>query len=176
MTNPIDNEELFDVISLGGIASPGILRSISGHDIEAKWDSKEASGQKGATTTLKGFPPRTITCTFYLADVEDFNAWPVFQAIIESTVNGPSPKAIEIYHPDLASQHITSVCQGKISGPQHDGKGGQTRVVTFQEYFPPKKAGGTPSGSVAKPKNDPNQAALDELAKLTKKYEETPWG
>jgi len=174
--NPLTNEDLFDVVVLGGVTSPGKVK-ISGHDLEAKWDVKTAAGQKGATTTLKEQPPRVVTCVFTLTDEDDFDAWPAFQAQIESTINGATPKALDIYHPDLASQRITSVCQGKIGGAVHDGKGGQTRTVTFQEYFPPKKAGGTPKGSVTKTKApDPNQAALDELAKLTKQYEKTPWG
>ena len=62
-------------------------------------------------------------------------------------------------------------------GTVHDGKGGQTRVVKFLEYKPPKPAGGGPKGSKSSAKApDPNQAALDEIAKLTAAYQQTPWG
>lgn len=172
--NPLDNEELFNVIVLGGATSPGTVK-ISGHDREAKWDVKEGSGQSGATTTLKSKPPTTFTCVFTLTDAADIAAWPAFQAACEETINGKTPKAKDIYNPDLASQKITSVCLAKMGGAVHDGKGGQTRTVVFQEYMPPKKAGGTPFGSVTK-KKDPNQDALDELARLTKQYQDTPWG
>lgn len=175
MTNPVDNDDLYTSVVLGGVTSPGTVK-ISGHDREAKWDVKDGTGQTGATTTLKSRPPAVITCTFYLADQEDFDAWPAFQAACEETISGATPKAKDVYHPDLASQKITSVCLAKLGGAVHDGKGGQTRTVVFQEYLPARKGGGTPSGSVAKPKADPNQAALDELSKLTKQYQETPWG
>jgi hypothetical protein len=84
--------------------------------------------------------------------------------------------ALDIYNPDLAEQGITSVVMATIAGVVHDGKGGETRVVKFQAYKAPKPATGSLSGSSASKAADPNQAALDELAALTAKYQATPWG
>lgn len=174
--NPIENPELFDSILLGNVASPGVV-TLSGHDRKVNWDVKKGSGQAGATTTLKDIPPIEFTATFYLADLEEIAAWQEFRELIDSTVSGKTPKALEIFHPDLSVNNITSVVKASMGGVVHDKKGGQTIVVKFQEYAPPKKKGGSPNGSTAKPKTvDPNQAAKDELARLTAQYQKTPWG
>lgn len=174
--NPIDDAYLYNVISLGGLDSPGIV-TITGHDRVQGWDIKSGSGQKGATMTRKKSDPIEFTCSFKLADREDFDAWPSFAAAIKATVDGKTPKAVDIYHPDLAEVGITSVVMGTIAGTVHDGLGGQTKVVKFREYLPPAPAPGSPKGSKSSAKApDPNQAALDELAKLTAQYAQTPWG
>jgi hypothetical protein len=175
--NPIDNEELFDAIKLGGVASPGVVK-LSGHDRVIGWDVKKGAGQSGATTTRTSEDPVEFTCAFYLATAEDFAAWPAFLALARSTIAGATPKALDIYHPDLAENDIKSVVLRRVAGVVHDGKGGQTRTLVFLEYRPPKPKGGTPKGSTAKKTTapDPNQAALDELARLTDEYQVTPWG
>jgi hypothetical protein len=176
VANPVDNPDLYEAIELGGRRSPGKVE-LSGHDRAAKWDVKTAKGKKGGTTTLDAIAPIEFTATFTLSTVDEFDEWGAFSKIIRSTIAGTTPKAIDIYHPDLAEQDITSVVQGKIVGRKHDGKGGQVITVTFQEYLPPKPKGGTASGSKKSSKAvDPNQAALDELAALTAQYKETPWG
>lgn len=172
--NPIDDPDLFDVVELGGVESPGVVK-ITGHDRKVNWDVKAGSGQSGATTTLKDIPPVEITLTIYMADDDDFDDWPAFREQVKSTISGPKPKALEIYHPDLASQGITSVCQGTMGGIVHDGKGGRTVVIKLQEYKPPKKKTGSPSGSSSKTSApDPNAAALAQLAALTAQYKATP--
>jgi len=181
MPNPIDDPELFDAITLGGQRSPGTLTQITGHDRIVNWDVKTAKGQKGATTTLKDIPPAPFAVEIYLATLEDFAAWDAFKEVIDSTVAGPTPKALDIYHPDLAEQGITSVVKAGTVGTKHDGKGGQTKIVRFQEYAPPQPKTGTVSGSSTSSKrereeNDPNAAANAELKRLTDEYQNTPWG
>ncbi len=182
MPTPVDNEDLYEGIVLGGVKSPGRV-TLSGHDRKVSWDVKEGSGQSGATTTLKSIPPIEFTATFYLVqdpaqEIDDFDGWDAFLAAVNSTVSGPKPKALDVYHPDLADNGITSVVKASVGGATYDGKGGTTYVIKFQEYRPPKPAGGSPSGSgaKAKTKTDPDQAAKDELARLTKQYQATPWG
>ncbi len=179
---PYDNPELFESIVLAGVRSPGSVK-LSGHDREVDWDIKTGSGTSGATTTLKAEKLVEFTATFYLVQdiaqgVDDIELWPDFQDLIESSTNGKTPKALDIYHPDLAANRIKSVVKKSIGGVVHDGKGGQTIAVKFLEYRPPKPKGGSPSGSKSKPpsKPDPNAAAKAELEKLTKQYQQTPWG
>ncbi len=175
--NPITDDELYQSVVLGGVRSPGKV-TLSGHDRVVKWDVKDGNGQSGASTTLKNIPLIEFTATFYLADQEDFDAWPAFHDVIDSTVNGPKPKALDIYHPDLVVQNINSVTKGSVGGVVHDGKGGQTIAVKFQEYKPPKPKGGSPNGSgTKKPKAapDPNAAANAEILKLTKQFQDAPW-
>lgn len=173
--SPTNYEELYDSIILGTTRSPGVV-TLSGHDRKVNWKVNQAQGQKGATMVRSSETPISFTATFKLADDEDFAAWPAFRGLIDSTVSGATPKALDIYHPDLAENQIVSVVKDTTKGTQHDGEGGQIKVVQFIEYFPPTPSGGSPKGSQSKKGPDPNQAALDELAALTKKYQETPWG
>jgi hypothetical protein len=178
--NVQDDEDLFNAITLAGTRSPGKV-TITGHDRKVDWDVKAGSGQSGASTTLKAIPPIEFTCAFYLVRddsqaIDQVTEWASFEDLINSTVNGSTPKALDIYHPDLASRGITSVVLASFGGVIHDGKGGQTVTVKFQEYKPPKPKGGSASGSKAKAAaNDPNAAANAELAALTKQYQATPW-
>lgn len=176
MPNPIDDPELYDHIELGDVESPGIV-TLSGHDRKTGWDIKKGSKQKGATTTQTCDEPCEFTASFKLTDEDDFNDWPAFLAVVLATVSGPTSKAVDIYHPDLAENDIKSVVKATVMGVVHDGMGGQTRAIKFLEYKPPRKAGGTPNGSKASAKApDPNAAALAEIAALTAAYKKTPWG
>ncbi len=178
--NPVDDEDLFDAIELAGQRSPGFIKSITGHERKVNWDVKDGNGQSGASSTLKSIPLRTPSVTFYLADDEDTDAWPAFRELCYSTISGAKPKALDIYHPDLAATGIRSVTLGSMGGVAHDGKGGQTITVVFQEYALPKPKGGAATGSSSSAKKnaapDPNAAANAELARLTKQYQDTPWG
>ena len=168
--NPVDDESLYDSIIIDGVTSPGVVK-LSGHDLVVDWDVKEANGQNHASTTMKGRKLGRFTLTFFLADRDDFDAWPEIVKILQSTVI-PKPRAVQIYHPDLIVPGIESVVLESIGGVVHDGKGGQSITVKLLEYRPPRKAGGA-STSKAK---DPNAAANAELAALTAKYNATPWG
>lgn len=172
--NPI-TDDLFETVVLGGVESPGVCK-LSGHDRKVDWDVKAANGQIGASTTLKGVPLVEFTLTLFLADEDDFNDWPPFRTQLLSTIAGSKPKALEVEHPDLAANNITSVVLSSIGGVQHDGKGGRTIVIKLQEYKPPKKKGGSPTGSGLKAGDgDPNAAAKSEIAQLTAQYKATPW-
>lgn len=177
--NPLDDGDLvYDSIVLRGVRSPGKV-TLSGHDREFEWDVKKVPGQKGASTTFNGDKPAEVTASFYLVrddalGIDDFAEWPAFVEVVRSSLASATPKALDIYHPDLAEQGITSVVPKKIGGVVHDGKGGQTITITFLEYRPPKPAGGALKGQKKTP--DPDAARLAEIAALTKKYEATPWG
>lgn len=183
MPNIWDNEDLYNVILLGGQTSPGKV-TLSGHNRKVTWDVKEGQGISGATTTLKSIPPIEFTASFYLLydvaqGLNDFDAWPAFQALIDATVASSTPSAIDIYHPDLASQvpPITSVVKSEVGGFVYDGKGGATIAVKFQEYRPPKAKGGTTSGSKSGPKqDDPNADVKAQLNNILNQYQNTPWG
>lgn len=177
MTNPLDDPALYNVVELGGVQSPGRV-TITGHDRKIGWDIKKGSGQKGATVTRSSSDPIEFTCSFFLADREDFDAWPTFLATVNSTADGPTPKALDIYHPDLAEVGISAVVKATVGGTVHDGLGGQTRVIKFLEYRPPAPSRGSPSGSKSSAKKavDPNADLQRELEKLAQQYKDTPAG
>ena len=180
--NVLDNEELYDVIKLGGVTSPGGV-TLSGHDLVIGWDIKEGSGQKGAKMTRKSQKPIEFTATFSLLrdvarGIDDYANWSAFETIIKSTVAGKEPRALDIYHPDLAEREIKSVVLGTLGGRTYDGKGGSKIAVKFLEYRPPQKSGGSPVGAKTKksPKADPNAERKAELAATRGEYQRTPWG
>ncbi len=171
--NPIDNAELYDTVLLAGKRSPGFV-TLSGHDRNQKWDVKAADGAGGASTTYKGEEIAQFTASFQLVkdpvlDLDEFAEWSDFAAILRSTLPPKGkPKALDIYHPDLAANDIKSVCQASIGGMVHDGKGGATVAVKFIEYRPAKKKGGSPSGSTTTTKPpDPNADLKAKVAALT---------
>jgi hypothetical protein len=186
MPDAHSNPELYTSVVLAGVRSPGVV-TLSGHDRKIGWDIKKAAGQSGASTERTSEDPIEFTASFYLVQdhaigVDDFAAWPEFRKLIRSTIAGATPKALDIYHPDLAENDIKSVVLANFLGVVRDGKGGETRGVKFLEYRPAKPKKGSPSGSKSKPKkggidpNDPNAEALAELARLTDEYQNTPWG
>lgn len=179
MPSPTLTPDLFDSIVLGGHVSPGVVK-LSGHDRAYKWDVKEGNGQDGASSTFKGAQLTSFTATFFLADDDERDAWETFDAVIRGMVEGSSATALAIYHPDLARNRIDAVSAGKIGGMAHDGMGGSTVAVTFQEYKPAKKKSSTPSGAktsaqggAADPAkaDDPNAQAKAELEALLKEAE-----
>lgn len=177
MPNVVDNEDLYNAVVLAGMTSPGKV-TLSGHDRQVVWDVKLGPSLNGATTTLKGIPPIAFSAEFYLLKdpaqgIDDFAQWPAFLSLINSTVAGPKPKALDIYHPDLASNDIKSVVKAQVGGTTYDGKGGAKIVVKFQEYRIPRSQGGTPAGS-QKGGPDPNAPLKAEVARLTTRYQQTP--
>lgn len=172
MPNPIDDPDLYDQILLGTTWSPGVV-TLSGHDRKVDWDIKVAPGQKGATMTRKAEQPVEFSASFYLVrdvglGLDEFAEWDEFAKLIDSTVAAKVPKALVIYHPDLARNGISKVVKGTIGGMTHDGKGGATVVVKFQEYRPPQKATGSPKTSP--PKKDPNADVKAKLDALVAEY------
>lgn len=183
MPNAADNPELYEGIELAGVRSPGQV-TLSGHDRAIGWDVKKGPGQTGATTNRTSEDPIEFVASFYLVKddgqgIDDFAAWESFLELARSTIAGATPKALDIYHPDLARNDIKSVVLAKVHGVVHDNVGGETHALSFLEYRPPKKKGGAPKGSKSKSPTgtgaDPDAAALAEIERLTKEYERTPW-
>lgn len=171
--NPIDQGDLYDVIEVAGKRSPGIV-TLSGHDRNEKWDVKEPDGAGGGSSTWKGEKLVQFTASFLLVKdvtqgIDDFADWESFTRHLRTSIpNSGKPKALPIYHPDLAAPSIAvkNVCIESISGLVHDGKGGASASVKFIEYRPPKKKGGSPLPKPAVSKPDPNadlKAQIDAL-------------
>lgn len=169
--NPIDDPDAY-VLDVAGTIAPGVVTIVE-CDIEGNWDDKEADGQDGASTAYKGKKLGTFKSRHDLAvdpviGLDEIGAWPGFVALLESTVAGESPVALDVYHPDLATQGITSATYRKVSALRHDGRGGASAEVMWKAYAPPKPkpAKGT-AGSKSGTKNDGRTYGDDKVDEAT---------
>lgn len=178
-----EHPELYDVLILDGDrVSPGRVRLV-GHDRNKNWDIKAAKGQTGATSTLNGDPLGEFEATFELVDdpydgEDDFAQWELFSRWLFSLVNGPKPKAVSIYHPDLATNNFTEVTVRSVGGVARQDNGLGIVKVKFGEHRPPKPKPVKPASPAAEMKDvtrperpDPNAAARQELESLRQQAE-----
>ena len=137
-----------------GVSSPGFVK-LEGFERPKGWDVKDASGQDGGTTTRKGQPVGKGSFVHQLSDwpdesgKTDYDEWPAWQALWESTTDGKTPVAIEVVHPELQRLHYTALVLDKIGPHAEDGKGGGSIKIDVLEYAPPKPK---PAGSPGKAK------------------------
>jgi hypothetical protein len=170
-TTPHTHPDLYMSVYVGGLKSPGKV-TLSGYERDHDWDVQKAKGSTGATTVNHGPSNGGFTASFYLADFEDCEAWDDFQLMLASSVEGPKPKALAAYHPDLVRNKILDVVVKSIGTMVHDGKGGATVVCKFIEYKPPKAKPAVKADATGKARtgtttvNDPNAARKAELAAL----------
>ncbi len=181
---PYENDEALSHILVGTTRSPGVC-TLTGHDRALDWDIKAAKGQNGASSALNGIPLGEFEVSIYLVDdgadpgsPTDFDLWEDFQRLLWSTISGPKPVALPIYHPDLARNLYTEVVLRHMGGMVHDGRGGATVKFKLGEHRPAKPK--PPAKAQAKPYNqtegdigtgrrsapDPNESAKRELASL----------
>lgn len=171
--------EEYSQLILGSAVSPGVVE-LSGHDRYKEWTVTQAKGTKGAVTKLQGDKPGSFTATFFLAGyfaedgvtLNDFEAWDIFQRLIESMTAGPIPIALPIYHPDLARNGFTEVTSGGVSGMKHTGHGMGMVQARFIEYKPErpsparKAKASVRMGTTVKVGIDPNAGRKAELDAL----------
>lgn len=173
---PYEFDDLLSTFVVGTTVCPGTV-TFPGLSDPENWNVKKAKGSTGASTTLEGKDPRKFTSVIYLADDEtgeQFYIWDTFRAVVESTVVAGKPKAIQVYHPDLARAKITEASKDDIKGPVYDGKGGATYTIDWIEFRPPKpkppaRAVAQAAGATSNPGRDtydPNAAAKAELEGL----------
>ncbi|HEY3499765.1 MAG TPA: hypothetical protein VGK73_33970 [Polyangiaceae bacterium] len=167
-TSPHTHPELYRSLLLDGQPSPGVV-TLSNCERQHGWEKQSPKGQAGEFTVNKGPKNSAVVASFYLVDDTDVGGWDSYAAMLSSTVDGPKPKAMSAYHPDLARNKITDLVVESIGILQHDGKGGAHVTVKFLEFRPPKpkpasKAAAAPPAKAKRP--DPNAAAKRELAAL----------
>jgi hypothetical protein len=159
----------FRYSGIDGIA-PGLV-TISGADIEDKYDIKEAQAQDGATTERKGELARKFDSIHRLSDVppppgtyqpvegvdvvDDHVQWTAWQWILRSAMKSKPPQAISVRHPKLALKEITAAVPTKIVGPDVDGEGFTVFVISWLVYAPVEKSGG-PGGVSGDPDESPD--------------------
>lgn len=146
MIAPSAATDLWDYLVVGNVVAPGAVR-LSGNDLTIGWDIQSPTGMAGGITRRIGEPVKQFDAEFELSDERnvmglcEFDAWDDFQKLLESSVPqgiGKKPRALDVYHPDLARNRITAATIGSIGGLVLDGRGGGKIKVHFIEYRPPK--------------------------------------
>jgi hypothetical protein len=148
---PLSAPQVYDVVEIGGVVSPGICR-VKGFKRPQKWDTKKGKGVRGSTSTLVQFPPAQGTITFYLWEDAHFVAWETFRTLFLYDPTKKGAQAVDIWYPTLLDLNINSVVTEDISAlePASDPPNGLwVCTVSLLEYFPPsnKPAVSTPSMS-----------------------------
>lgn len=165
-TSPETHPELYKSLIVGGVASPGTV-TLKQCAREHRLANKPPEGATGAVQSSKGPALVEFEAEFYLADLEDVAGWDDFQATLSASVEAAKPKALSIYHPDLARLKITECVVKSIGILQYDGKGGATATCKFSEFKPVKKRPVVnPEAKKKAAANDPNAARKAELAAL----------
>ena len=150
--NPLDNPQVWDVVTISGIVCPGIIEMGEwkrAHD----WDIKKGKGTVGGTVTFVQKPPAEGSIKFLLWTAEQFQAWDSFLPLLKYDPTKSTVSAVDIYHPGLDAIDIATVVTVKIGNIIHEGKQLYSISVDFLEYFPPPNvsAVGTPTGATGTP-------------------------
>ena len=176
--NPIDDEELYFGIVLGGATSPGQV-TLSGHDRKIGWDVKKGAGQSGASTrederrphrVHRVVLPRVARGHRRLAIVRRRDPFDDQREGSEGARRLP-PRPIRQWDHERRPELVWR------GSPRRPGRADDHRQVP---RVPPAEAEGRiPEGSATKAKKptepDPNADLKRELAAVTEQYKQTPW-
>lgn len=180
MIDPEAGAEQWDVLRIGTMRSPGVVR-LSGPGLVVGWDIQNASAQAGAVTKRINEPLKEFEAEFDLSNetdeygFTDFDRWADFEAYIREMIASRTKSfARDVYHPDLARLQITSVTLKSIGMLQPDGKGGGKIQAKFIEHRPPK-----PMRSVASTKTEGDKKidqATKDIADLQNEWKKLDGG
>lgn len=163
--NPFENPQVWDVIRVGQVVSPGLcdvgefLRSY-GYDI------KKGKGMAGAKLTLTTKPPTEGSFELIIWTPAQARAWDKFLPLLDYDPSKTTAKAIDIYHPALADIGVKSIVVKDIGSWMHKGKGKYSRKLAVIEYFPESKKNVTssPNGSKSTQRGTTPGAQPDPIA------------
>lgn len=165
-TSPYTHPELYKTLVVGGSPSPGKV-TLTGHDREHRWEIRAPKGAEGDLVINHGKAMAHFTASFFLADLEDIEAWDDWVRPLSTSAESQSPKALSVYHPDLARNKITDAVVENVGGVSHDPKNGATVTIKFIEYRAKKaRPSVVPAASKTVKKIDPNAAIKAKLAAL----------
>lgn len=163
--NPLAFAEVWDVVTIDGVDSPGKCELVDLPKRKYDWDVKKGKGTIGGTDTFTSAGPITFAVKFYAWEEAHFDAWELFLPPLKvDPTKKDNSKAHDFYHPAAADLDLYSVVTGEIGAWEPVGeaaKGMWSRTIQFIEYFPvpPKPALATPAGSSGGWANAPPTAA-----------------
>lgn len=136
--SPIARPDLWDVVYVGGIASPGIAH-VTTPGIDYKWDKKKGPGIQKRTMTFRGQDGSDVKIKFELWTEEHFKLWETYQGFFELDPTKSTVKAISVIHPKLVFLKIFNLVTERIGPIEEHGRGLYSVTVELSEYAPPPK-------------------------------------
>jgi len=151
LTTPVD------YVLLAGERSPG-LAEVTGADSVRELQERKGYGLGGATVVYKGIKLIKPKISIRLITDQDWEDWHQWKRLVERAPTGSRARAMDIWHPILEDQGVTSVLIENVSQPVQTNDSEWTITISCIEYRRPVRALATPAGS------DTQQLTPEELA------------
>lgn len=140
MTDWIGLTQPHDYVVLAGQRSPGVC-TVSGVKTIRDYDERRGIGLTGGRLVYRGTKLRRPMLTIKLYTVEDWNAWNAWMPLVQRPPDGARPHALDIEHPLLEANGITSVViEEDVAVEQTSEDGEWTVIIKMIEQRPPRPA------------------------------------
>lgn len=151
-------KEPTDYILLAGQRSPGIAE-VRGADSERDIQERKGYGLSGARSVYKGIKLIKPTVVVRLSTEKDWEEWHAWKPLLDRPPTGQRARALDIWHPILEDQGVTSVLIAKVGQPERTKDDGEWSItINMTEWRPPQPALSSPDGS------DNTQLTPEDLA------------
>lgn len=159
LANPLVNAAAFNHVECANIKSPGIFK-LSGGGRRYKWDIKDCAAAQGQTETYQGWKVTEDIrgrFEFWLPEqIDEFYAR--FLPVLKYDALKQNPiEAIQIFHPALFANDISSVITLHVGPLVHDGLQLWVVEVEWAEYRPAPKNNATSTPTTTKANGDPTK-------------------
>lgn len=180
--NPVDTPEMYEQFMLGGSWSPGVCMFDPAPTRDEGWDVQAPPGGGGYTIHKRTTPISfTVKIKLWKGDdergnpVDHFATWDTWKKILYKPIKRNSPKALDIYHPQLEGLNpaIRSVVVKSHTDPKPDGSGGADVVIVFLEYRPFIRKKTKPLVGTTTGKDDPNADLKRQVLDATTEFNQT---
>lgn len=122
---------------------------IHGAGTPREWDIRKGYGLSGATVVFMGNTVSRFDIDVTIFTQQDFDAWSAFYGkYLQKPDQGKYPRAVGIYHPQLAVLGIGSMVVEDVTQFEQDDTGGWTCTIKCIEFKKPKPLILRPLGSI----------------------------
>lgn len=166
--NPLEAPEAWDKLNVAGVDNPGLFSLAGGGGRLYRWEVKDPAGGQGGFVTYRGWKlSENIKAKFQFwtaTQIAEF--YGSFLPLLQYDATKQAPKPVDVFHPALLANGITSVVVNEIGPLTDESQGKQLWSVTIDltEYGPPpkKNATSTPDGAKASSGDGTKPSAQDE--------------
>lgn len=164
--NPLESPDAWDKLVAAGVENPGLFVLAGGGNRVYSWEVKDPQGGQGGFVTYKGWALSDGIkgrFKFWTAQqIADF--YSTYMPLLQYDATKQAPKPVDVYHPALLANGITSVVVKDISPLTDEGAQLWYVDVEMVEYGPPpkKNATTTPNGSKGSDSKSTKPSAQDQ--------------